>query len=168
MDASLRFFPTPCVVPSRVRRILLCCPFVAVIYFFSFSFLTFVVVGMGWGVVFMTFFFFPLTRLFPQDFNYLSKWVAVPLVSDTRVLAYNKTTFSSLGIDPPPGPGEVGWEWSDFVDAARRIYEGTGRPGWYFRGRCAVIYSLGERGGFLYRRCCRIQLQAPRFGFPAW
>lgn len=63
----------------------------------------------------------------------------MPLVSDTRVLAYNKTTFANLNLPEPPGPDEGSpWEWNNFVDTAREITERTGRPGWYFRGRCVV------------------------------
>lgn len=65
-------------------------------------------------------------------------WYAVPLVSDLRLLYWNRTTFDRLGLTYPPPFGDwgtpyyEGWTWEVFTDYARIITEDTGIPGFFF------------------------------------
>jgi len=70
------------------------------------------------------------------DFNLNGEWYAVPLVSDTRVLVYNTTTFDRLGLEHPPPHGDWGatysdnWNWETFTNYALQIKNATGDDGW--------------------------------------
>eukprot|EP00638_Chattonella_subsalsa_P015322 CAMPEP_0117822786 /NCGR_PEP_ID=MMETSP0949-20121206/3882_1 /TAXON_ID=44440 /ORGANISM="Chattonella subsalsa, Strain CCMP2191" /LENGTH=885 /DNA_ID=CAMNT_0005662221 /DNA_START=262 /DNA_END=2915 /DNA_ORIENTATION=- len=70
------------------------------------------------------------------DFNLNGEWYAVPLVSDTRILLYNTTTFDRLGLEYPPPHGDWGvphsdsWNWETFTNYALQIKNETGQDGW--------------------------------------
>jgi hypothetical protein len=56
------------------------------------------------------------------DYFYDGGWMGVPLVSDTRVLYYNKTLFDQLHIRHPPPNGDWGieywktWNWRKWYE----------------------------------------------------
>jgi multiple sugar transport system substrate-binding protein len=52
------------------------------------------------------------------------KWWAVPLIDETRALAYNKTIFQAAGITTPPST------WAQMVADAKQIKTKTGDIGW--------------------------------------
>ncbi|CAM9149949.1 unnamed protein product [Phaeothamnion confervicola] len=75
-------------------------------------------------------------KFYFYDFSYNGNWMAVPLISDVRVMAYNATTFANLGMDePPPQGSDWGetysdkWTWEKVTEYAKQITAGTGQPG---------------------------------------
>jgi len=64
---------------------------------------------------------------------------AIPFISDIRVLAFNKTTFDKLGLKLPPPYDNWGpefwksWNWSKFLDFAKKIKNGGYSEGFRFK-----------------------------------
>lgn len=74
-------------------------------------------------------------RYYFYEFNMLGDWYAMPVISDTRVLFFNKTTFEELGLKkPPPHEEWENWSWKDIVHLAQTVHEKTGEPGYTFWG----------------------------------
>jgi len=49
-------------------------------------------------------------------------YVAVPLITDIRIMYYNITTFKNAGIDYPPPLGKrKSWTWKDLVEDVKRL-----------------------------------------------
>jgi len=49
-------------------------------------------------------------------------YVAVPLITDIRIMYYNVTTFKNAGIDyPPPLGNRKSWTWKDLVEDVKRL-----------------------------------------------
>lgn len=66
-------------------------------------------------------------RFYLYDLSFNGIWHAIPVVSDVRVLLWNRTTFDTLGLEYPPPfgnwsiPYHVSWDWEQFLIYAQNI-----------------------------------------------
>ena len=61
------------------------------------------------------------------------KWTAIPIISDLRIVYYNKTTFDALSIkNPPPHGSSDVWTWDEFTSALVTIKTSMGKPAFYW------------------------------------
>ncbi|KAJ1534990.1 hypothetical protein HK096_003162 [Nowakowskiella sp. JEL0078] len=73
------------------------------------------------------------------DYFVKSRFQAIPLVSDIRVLFANKTTFDQYSFPAPP-PASTSfsrgidgtWTWENMSDLVVKIYQNTGKPAFRF------------------------------------
>jgi ABC-type glycerol-3-phosphate transport system substrate-binding protein len=74
------------------------------------------------------------------DYFYNGDWMAVPLVSDTRLVHYNRTLFDQLNLTHPPPNGDWGtdywntWNWRKFFEYAKIIKDAGFPYGLFSRG----------------------------------
>eukprot|EP00930_Biecheleria_cincta_P023629 TRINITY_DN17041_c0_g2_i1.p1 TRINITY_DN17041_c0_g2~~TRINITY_DN17041_c0_g2_i1.p1 ORF type:complete len:1220 (-),score=161.77 TRINITY_DN17041_c0_g2_i1:138-3770(-) len=78
------------------------------------------------------------------QYNIKGKWMAVPFVSDTRLLGFNRTTLDTMGVDlPPPHNQHLStqqeWTWERLANLACNISQKHGH------GSGLVISSGWER-----------------------
>ena len=67
------------------------------------------------------------------------KWYGLPLISDTRLFWYNKTTLSALNLKAPPPEGNWGsndeeWTWDAMINYAGQIKQAKNPEGFRFMG----------------------------------
>jgi ABC-type glycerol-3-phosphate transport system substrate-binding protein len=74
------------------------------------------------------------------DYFYNGEWMGVPLVSDTRLIHYNRTLFDQLNLTHPPPTGDWGtdywntWNWRKFFEYAKIIKDAGFPYGMFSRG----------------------------------
>jgi len=55
------------------------------------------------------------------DYSIDGKYVAVPLITDIRMMYYNKTTFNAMNLSPPPRNNLENWTWDHFIQKVKEI-----------------------------------------------
>lgn len=89
-----------------------------------------------------------LIKFYFYDYSFAGQWMGVPLVTDTRIVYYNKTTFASLELKRPPPDGDwgspyvVNWNWTSFTDTVLTIKEKTGNYGLTLRNSWDEEFKL--------------------------
>ena len=76
-----------------------------------------------------------------SEVTFNGKVWALPLITSTQLLYYNKTLLAKAGVTPPPLNVNARWTWQELYAAALKVHQKTGEAGLYYE-QTNRIYQL--------------------------